>query len=89
MIKYASGGGSGNWTMYDSKRLGYNVSNSYIYANESNAESSVSHIIDLVSNGFKCRANSSDTNTNGGTMIYMAFAEAPLVGSNDIPANAR
>ena len=89
MIKYASGGGSGNWTMYDSKRLGYNVSNSYIYANESNTESSVSHIIDLVSNGFKCRANSSDTNTNGGTMIYMAFAEAPLVGSNDIPANAR
>ena len=89
MIKYASGGGSGNWTMYDNKRLGYNVSNSYIYANETNAESSVSHIIDLVSTGFKCRANSSDTNTSGGTMIYMAFAEAPLVGSNNVPANAR
>ena len=89
MIKYAFSGGTGNWTMYDTKRDGYNVKNDYLYANESNAESGISHIIDIVSNGFKCRANSSDTNTNGGTMIYMAFAEEPLVSSNGIPATAR
>jgi len=28
-------------------------------------------------------------NTNGQTYIYMAFAEAPLVGSNNIPVTAR
>ena len=80
---------SKNWIMYDNKRLGYNVSNSYLYANESNNESDSTHIIDLVSNGFKCRANSSDTNTSGNTYIYMAFAESPFVTSTGIPNNAR
>jgi hypothetical protein len=28
-------------------------------------------------------------NTSGATYIYMAFAEAPLVGSNNIPCTAR
>jgi hypothetical protein len=28
-------------------------------------------------------------NENGGSYIYMAFAENPLVGTNDIPTTAR
>ena len=89
MIKYAFSGGSGNWTIYDPLRDGYNDKNDYLYANENNAESGITHKIDLLSNGFKCRANSSDTNTSGGTMIYMAFAAEPLVSSNGLPATAR
>ena len=34
--------------------------------------------IDYLSNGFKLRANNSQTNANGGTYIYLAFAESPF-----------
>jgi len=89
MSKYASGGGTGSWHMYDNKRKGYNTENDYVQANTTSTENSDTDQVDLLSNGFKWRANGSETNTNGGTMIYMAFAEAPLVGSNNVPANAR
>jgi len=42
-----------------------------------------------VSNGFKARATNTAMNASGSTYIFMAFAEAPLVGSNNIPATAR
>ncbi len=89
MAKYASGGGTGSWHMYDNKRKGYNTENDYVQANTTSSENSDTDQVDLLSNGFKWRANGSETNTNGGTMIYMAFAEAPLVGSNNVPATAR
>ena len=44
---------------------------------------------DFLSNGFKIRASHSTRNTSGGTYIYMAFAQAPLVGSNGVTAKAR
>ena len=45
--------------------------------------------IDFVSNGIKIRNSGHGNNTSGGTYIFMAFAEAPLVGTNNIPATAR
>jgi hypothetical protein len=48
-----------------------------------------SNKIDILSNGFKLRATDTDRNLSGGTFIYMAFAKAPLVGSNNVPATAR
>ena len=88
MSKYASGGGTGSWHMYDNKRKGYNTENDYVQANTTSSENSDTDQVDLLSNGFKWRANGSETNTNGGTFIYMAFGQ-PIVGTNDIPANAR
>ena len=44
--------------------------------------------IDFLANGFKIRSDGSLLNGTG-TMIYMAFAEAPFVNSNGVPANAR
>ena len=88
MSKYASGGGTGSWHMYDNKRKGYNTENDYVQANTTSTENSDTDQVDLLSNGFKWRANGSETNTNGGTFIYMAFGQ-PIVGTNDIPANAR
>ena len=44
---------------------------------------------DFLSNGFKARGTGGGTNANNGNYIYMAFAEAPLVGSNNVPATAR
>jgi len=45
--------------------------------------------IDILSNGFKQRSDYSYTNNSGATYIYMAFAEEPLVSSNNIVATAR
>jgi hypothetical protein len=45
--------------------------------------------MDFCSNGFKTRNADSDSNASGGTYIYMAFAENPLVGTNNIPTTAR
>jgi hypothetical protein len=45
--------------------------------------------MDFLSNGFKLRATNAATNASGTAYIYMAFAEAPLVGSNGVTAKAR
>ena len=45
--------------------------------------------INKFSNGFQPIYNDDVTNGSGSTYMFMAFAAAPLVGSNDIPANAR
>ena len=60
-------------------------------SNASDAEGAVSgKSIDFLSNGFKLRGtNSNAWNASGGTYIYMAFAEEPLVSSNGVPATAR
>ena len=92
MIKYvAPTGGVGDWNMYDSKRLGYNGGDAPLFADLNNAESTDYGRIDFLSNGFKLRTTNSQLNElgSGSTYIYMAFAEAPLVGSNNVPATAR
>ena len=45
--------------------------------------------VDTLSNGFKWRGVNDRVNGSGKTYIYYAFAEAPLVGTNNIPATAR
>ena len=79
---------SNNWLMYDTSRYFPNPNDSVIYANLSAGEqTSAGDPIDILSNGFKLRANSSAT--NAGTYIYMALAEHPFGGSNVYPAPAR
>ena len=75
------------WVMWDSKRPGYNLTNQSLTANESSAEET-GRTFDMLSNGFKLRDTNTATNA-ASTYIYMAFAAAPLVGTNNIPANAR
>ena len=75
-----------DWDLFDNKRVGYNVDNRILAPNTNAAEVTATKI-DLLSNGFKLR-----TSTGGnysGTYIYMAFAEAPIVGSNNVPCTAR
>jgi len=89
LIKKSSASGS-NWTLFDNKRTPLNGTvDARLYPNASDAEIANAEYIDSVSNGFKLRASSSLTNTSGETHIYMAFAENPLVGTNNIPATAR
>ena len=42
---------------------------------------------DFLSNGFKLR--NGDDAQNDGTYVYMAFAESPIVSSNNVPGVAR
>ena len=79
---------TGNWQLYDNKRLGYNAGNNNVQPNLSNAESTASDL-DILSNGFKLRVSGTDANGSGSTYIYMAFAENPFVTSTQIPTTAR
>ena len=76
-----------DWVMHDNKRDPHNEVNSYLLASTSNANTTASVELDFLSNGFKFRTSSQ--NTSGENYIYMAFAEAPLVGSNNVPCTAR
>jgi len=86
MIKRSSD--TEGWWMQDNKRTGFNPSNDRLEANASGAESDLNSI-DILSNGFKCRQTYNGINASGSTYIYMAFAESPLVGTNNTPATAR
>jgi len=82
--------GTGAWSMVDNKRPGYNLTNNYLQANDAAQEYVDSSFdTDLLSNGWKAQHNNGDFNSSGQTYIYMAFAEAPLVGSNGVTAKAR
>ena len=87
MIKITNDTGE-NWQMYDNKRTGFNVDNNMLRANLTDAEQTDDDI-DLLSNGFKLRRSSGAFNSDGANYIYMAFAEAPLVGTNGVTAKAR
>ena len=78
-----------DWFMFDNKRNTFNPQTLFLKANLSNADGGGSGYLDMLSNGFKWRASSTSLNTSGGNYIYMAFAEAPLVGSNNVLATAR
>ena len=77
-----------SWLIHDNKRPDYNSTDKILEADLPSVEQSNYHM-DLLSNGFKHRITSGSTNGSGGTYIYMAFAENPLVGTNNIPATAR
>jgi hypothetical protein len=79
---------SNNWLIFDNKRDGFNPQNDDLQANSSNAENA-SNRIDILSNGFKIKVTDIVVNASGGSYIYMAFAEEPLVSSNGVPATAR
>jgi len=79
---------SQDWTIHDIKRDTYNLGVNLLRPNLSNAEATFG-AIDILSNGFKARTDSAHINYSGDSYIYMAFAESPLVGTNNIPAVAR
>ena len=85
---FHSTAGNENWMLVDNKRDGFNVENEQLFPNTNGAEESNDEV-DLLSNGFKLRATDGGLNGSSATYIYMAFAEAPLVGSNNVPCTAR
>ena len=85
---------SANWVMTDNQfsfnGKGSNDS-SVLFPSVNNATSDAYGLL-LHSNGFSFKGSDSSSatvNGSGNIYIYMAFAEAPLVGSNNVPATAR
>ena len=69
-----------NWIIVDAARNPYNVVGQWLQADTSAAEFNYSaYPFDFTSNGFKLRTSSGTV--NGGTLIYMAFAENPFKNS--------
>jgi hypothetical protein len=82
--------GSENWAIYDNKRDPFNTVFNTSFPNATTADgTNTSQNLDFLSNGFKCKSAEGRFNTNGNTMIYMAFAESPFVNSKRVPTNAR
>ena len=83
-----------DWRLVDSARNKFNLTDLLLMPNLTSAEFDGStHAlnigIDFLSNGFKCRSGQGAFNLNGGSYIYMAFAENPFVTSTGIPTTAR
>ena len=81
----------GSSFLFDTKRAGYNVDNYLINWGAAAVQNSTGpDILDLVSNGFKIRTDASQGfNHASRTYCYYAWAAAPLVGTNNVPATAR
>ena len=77
------------WFLHDSKRDGFNDDNEYLRPNLTDAESSGTNRIRLLSNGFSVPTTDKSHNVSGNIYIYMAFAKNPFVSSSGIPATAR
>jgi hypothetical protein len=72
--------GSNSWNIFDNKRAIDNPVQHRLFPDTSDAEAtSTGNAVDFLSNGFVGRSSGSTVNHDGGTYIYMAFAEAPFV----------
>jgi len=70
---------SGSWHMVDATR-DYNPIG-YYNTDNADAYGDYAHY-DILSNGFKVRDNGSESNRDGGTFIYMAWANSPFKYAN-------
>jgi hypothetical protein len=72
------------WIIIDTARDTYNVSVNKLSPNVSDAENSVNlgnttqNIVDVLSNGFKLRSTTGDTNNGSQSYVFAAFSEHPF-----------
>ena len=81
--------GSFGWNIWDDKRKGYNGDQPTLFADAISANDAQCCRINLLSNGFKPTINNGQLNSAGGIYTYAAFAQSPIVSSNDVPGVAR
>jgi len=80
------------WSIMNNLRIPYNGTYARTRAESNIGESAAADsaaAVDFLSNGFKLRGDSSNTNRSGETHIYLAFAENPFGGEGVSPATAR
>ena len=70
---------AGDWKMWDNKRIPYNVITTSLAANVDAADNTgAAQYIDFLSNGFKIKGTDTETNGDGSTYIFAAFASTPF-----------
>jgi hypothetical protein len=75
--------GVGDWILQDTSRSTYNASDTVLFPNYSDAETTGGgYPFDILSNGFKLRNSATYANASGSTYIYAAFAENPFKYAN-------
>ena len=78
------------WEILDNKRSNsFNAVDGVLFPNLSNAEETTNDICDFLSNGIKFRHSDGRHNSSAHDNYFMAFAESPLIGTNNIPSVAR
>ena len=82
---------SNNWQTWDNAREPNNVMQRILEFNDASTadDASSNTAIDFLANGFKHRTSFQRSNTDGGTYIYLAFAEEPGTTPFDTFPNAR
>lgn len=82
--------GADSWFIYDVKRMPVNYQRKTLKCNVDDVEQSgtTNENLDILSNGFKLRYSTGGTNDDT-DYTYMAWAEFPIVSSNDMPGVAR
>ena len=78
-----------SWILLDNKRdTGPNPHKLALFPNGNDVEAG-DYLTDFLSNGFKIRSATGSLNTSGSVYLYLAFAEAPFVASNDTPVTGK
>ena len=85
--------GSCNWAIWDTYKNTGNLSDWFLYSDDGGSNQGyvlgAGYTIDILSNGFKLKTTSACYNASNDDMKYIAFAEFPIVSSNDVPGVAR
>ena len=90
MVKQSNADGN-PWAIVDTTRNTFNPTNKQLFPSGTAVETTNVDVIDLLSNGFKCRAVDNTWNGEAGgnkNYIYIAFGQS-IVGTNNVPNNAR
>ena len=78
-----------SWRIMDTKRDSFNVMETRLFADVTNADTTGNDVCDFLSNGFKIRSTNGGVNNSGSPYICIVFAEHPLVSSKGVPTTAR
>ena len=86
MLKRSDSNTNGSWVILDNKRDATpngNPNDTPLFPDGAFVEeNNTNRVVDFLSNGFKLRSATTNDILNVGTMIYMAFAEAPFKYAN-------
>ena len=87
---YADVNSAESWQIYDTKRLTYNPNDAVLYPDSNTQEENpADRDVDILSNGFKWRADGQQMNRSGASYVFVAFASNPFGGNDVSPATAR
>ena len=72
---------AGNWNLFDNESSPNQPSNGRLFPNAGSAQAednASGNRVSMCANGFQIAGSNADTNNNGSTFVYCAFAEHPL-----------